>query len=153
MLEKKVKNNMKCKKNHCDGEVERAEEFGRCNKCGTVYRFDESGYYFVKNEDDPTQTEDKEKNRSRDMGMTFQATPPFQVLPVENSTCDVCGRSMRDDEGRECIALNIAVYDHPEADRVKEVFGKQSFHVCFVCFLRALGVKELKEEKKTVEWT
>ena len=142
---------MKCKKMHCDGEVIRAEgKFGRCDKCGTVYQFDESGYYFVKNEDDPTKTKDKEIIVSSETGMTFEATPPFQVLPVGDSTCDVCGKPMYDDEGRESIALHIAVYDHREANRVKEVFGKQTFNVCFVCLLRTLGVKELKNAKKEI---
>ncbi len=82
--------------------------------------------------------------------MLLQATPPSaQIQITGEGSCDVCGRPMYDDEGRECIAVNIAVYEHSEADRVKEVFGKQSFRICFVCFLRALGVKELKKEKPT----
>lgn len=75
--------------------------------------------------------------------MAFGATPPsVEIETKENGTCDACGRPMYDDEGRECIAVNIAVYAHPEADRVLKVFGKQTFNICFVCFLRALGMKE-----------
>jgi hypothetical protein len=83
---------------------------------------------------------------SQETGMTAQATQPSAhiISTIGNATCDVCGRPMYDDNGRECIAVAIGVSDHPEADRVKEVFGKQAFNVCFVCFLRALGVKELK---------
>lgn len=83
--------------------------------------------------------------------MAAQATPPgYHISTIGDSTCDVCGRPMYDGEGRECIAVNIAVYEHSEADRVKEAFGKQSFNICFVCFLRALGVKEPnKIEDKT----
>lgn len=202
MLEKEVKNNMKCKKNYCDGDVERAEEFGRCNKCGTIYRFDESGYYFVKNEDDPTKTKDKEIIEDK-MGLDLIMDSPvvfgllrqghiptieimlkdgatweeigkeigwcpetakehysWHVEALEkhlppltkgDSTCDVCGKPMHDDEGHDCIALHVEVLVHPEADRVLKIFGKQAFDICFVCFLRMLGVKELNTEEKTVE--
>jgi hypothetical protein len=95
--------------------------------------------------------DDEEEIRRRDTGMVFQAAPPSaQIQITRGGTCDVCGRPMYDNEGRECIAVNIAMYEHSEADRVKEAFGKQSFNICFVCFLRALGVKEPnKIEDKT----
>ena len=51
---------MKCKRRDCKGEVERGKgEFGKCSKCGTVYRFDESGYYYAKNESNLFWTEDE----------------------------------------------------------------------------------------------
>lgn len=94
---------------------------------------------------------DREKIGSKDIGMVLHVTSPSaQIRITGEGTCDVCGRSMYDGERRECIAVNIAVYEHSEADRVKEAFGKQSFNICFVCFLRALGVKEPnKIEDKT----
>ena len=40
-----------CKKKYCDGEVVKGEgEFGKCIECGTIYRFDEGGYYYAENE-------------------------------------------------------------------------------------------------------
>jgi hypothetical protein len=37
-----------CKREGCDGEVMHGDsEFGRCSECSTIYRFDESGYYYA----------------------------------------------------------------------------------------------------------
>jgi hypothetical protein len=94
---------------------------------------------------------DKEKIWSRETGMLFSANPlSINVLPIGDTTCDVCGKPMYDDVGHEEIAVSVNISDHPEADRLLEVFGKQRFNVCFVCFLRALGVKEKRtdEEKR-----
>lgn len=46
---------MNCKRKLCIGEVTRGEgEFGKCNECGTIYRFDESDYYYARNESEIT---------------------------------------------------------------------------------------------------
>jgi hypothetical protein len=49
-----------CKRRYCDGEVVSGEgEFGKCSKCGTIYRFDETGYYYAKNESGQSFTKDE----------------------------------------------------------------------------------------------
>ena len=95
---------------------------------------------------------DKEKIWSGETGMLFSVNPlSINVLPVGDTTCDVCDKPMYDDVGREEIAVAINIWDHPEADRVLKIFGKQRFNVCFLCFLRALGVKEKRTGEKKDE--
>lgn len=57
--------------------------------------------------------------------------------------CDVCGINMTD---KECtvIGTNISIQgDHKEIRRVKNAFGKTDFKICYVCWLKSLGVKEI----------
>ena len=56
--------------------------------------------------------------------------------------CDVCGINMAD---KECtvIGTNVTVQgDHKEIRRVEDAFGKTDFKICYVCWLKSLGVKE-----------
>jgi hypothetical protein len=72
--------------------------------------------------------------------------------------CDVCGEEMTamgsHEDGKivnyEKITTVIGVCincsgNHPEVDRVKFVFGKTKFHICFVCYLKSLGVNPINE--------
>ena len=48
-----------------------------------------------------------------------------------------------------CRVLRDSVkrYSHPEADRVLEAFGKQTVNMCFVCFLKSIGVKVKEKDE------
>lgn len=102
--------------------------------------------------------EDEEEIRRRDTGMVAQATPPFaRIQTVGDDTCDVCGINMTD-KGCTVIGMNItiqfdALSDHKEIQRLENTFGKTNFKICYVCWLKSLGVKELNMEEKTVERT
>ena len=79
------------------------------------------------------------KSGSKELEKVFNSTTAsIQRMPVGGSICDVCGKSMNN----AGIAVNIIIWDRPEADQVLKIFGKQTFSICFVCFLRALGMKE-----------
>ena len=69
---------------------------------------------------------------------------------VEDVFCDVCGESLTEynfDGSRETmIGMNFVIYgNHKEGRRVKKVFGKDEINICFVCYLKALGVKPILE--------
>ena len=62
--------------------------------------------------------------------------------------CDVCGINMTD-RGCTAIGKDISVQgDHKEFQRVENAFGKTDFKICFVCWLKSLGIKENDETKK-----
>ncbi len=63
-------------------------------------------------------------------------------MPIE---CDVCGYSLKDDGGFANAAIVVRLLGHPEKERVMEVFGKIKFKICNVCYLKALGVKPMKQ--------
>jgi len=63
--------------------------------------------------------------------------------------CNVCGVDMTDDSGNSFIGLEIGLklpkksgIVHHEICRVLETFGKTEFKICFVCWLKSLGIKE-----------
>lgn len=63
--------------------------------------------------------------------------------------CDVCGINMTDDDGISYIGfeLNIKLPKgsgkvHHEVCRVLDTFGKTHFRICYVCWLKSLGIKE-----------
>lgn len=62
--------------------------------------------------------------------------------------CDVCSHEMWDTESQTNLigtVMKLTISDnvsHPEVQRVKDLFGKLEFNVCFVCWLKSLGVKE-----------
>lgn len=61
--------------------------------------------------------------------------------------CDVCGYSLKSEEG---IVIGMKVYllgANPARKRVEKVFGKNKFDICYVCLLKSLGVKEIKPAK------
>ena len=64
--------------------------------------------------------------------------------------CDVCGEDMIDDditltgiEFKLKIPKKSGKVPH-EVCRVLETFGKTEFRICYVCWLKSLGVKERK---------
>lgn len=62
--------------------------------------------------------------------------------------CDVCGMDLKEEEGSKSlvakrVSLLGAMADSKEGKRVKEKFGKTDFCVCYVCLLKALGIKEI----------
>ena len=84
-----------------------------------------------------------EKIESKTVGALFRVQPTNDVKIIEgDDTCDVCGLSMTDDENREFVGISFELSRHPEAERVLKTFGKQTFKICFVCWLKSLGVKE-----------
>lgn len=67
--------------------------------------------------------------------------------------CDVCGTEMtirkKKDEEQTISALRMDLDNgkknaHPEFKRVKKIFGKTKFTICYPCWLKSLGVKVLK---------
>jgi len=62
------------------------------------------------------------------------------------SMCDVCGDDLSY-KGTDIVAINIVVdiankkIDHPEIFKVKNAFGKLEFNICFLCWLKNLGIK------------
>jgi len=79
----------------------------------------------------------------------------YEFIEDTEMKCDVCGTEMTADilpiKGERFGMKKVTVEgikmncngDHPEFDRIKDVFGKSEFHVCFVCWLTSLGVKRL----------
>lgn len=68
------------------------------------------------------------------------------TAPYEPIFCDVCGTEMGTAESGTLQGIEIKVTDttekpHPEITRMVEVFGKTEFHICFVDWLKGLGVK------------
>lgn len=63
--------------------------------------------------------------------------------------CDACGHSLTDENGASVIGIHLELKgdfaEHPEATRVRELFGKLEFDTCYVCWLRSLGVPETKQ--------
>lgn len=66
--------------------------------------------------------------------------------------CDACGEDMTDND-TTLIGLKIE-FDmpkksgkvHHEICRVLDAFGKTEFKICYVCWLKSLGVKERKQK-------
>lgn len=61
--------------------------------------------------------------------------------------CDVCGIEMTEpvseDNGVTVEGMEINLKgEHKEVDRVRKIFGKTEFRICFVCWLLSLGVKK-----------
>ena len=63
--------------------------------------------------------------------------------------CDVCGEDMTDESETCLFGLEIKLKMpkksgkvHHEICRVLETFGKTEFRICFVCWLKSLGVKK-----------
>lgn len=62
--------------------------------------------------------------------------------------CDICGIEMTEpvleDDGVTIEGMEIKLEgDYREVCRVKRIFGKTEFHICFVCWLLSLGVKKI----------
>ncbi len=61
--------------------------------------------------------------------------------------CDICGTNMTDETRTTVIGMSIRLEgDHKEIRRVERRFGKTEFKICYVCLLKALGVKEIRKE-------
>lgn len=67
--------------------------------------------------------------------------------PVEIEYCAACGTPLTDSAGFTVAAMFISIEgDHPETRRVENHFGKTRFQICYVCFLKSLGVKETETQ-------
>ena len=68
--------------------------------------------------------------------------------------CDVCGRDMVDENDCEVVGMSLIVVDnrevmeHPEIARLRDTFGKTSFKICYVCWVKSLGIKPIGGDKK-----
>lgn len=67
--------------------------------------------------------------------------------------CDVCGRDMVDENDCEVVGYSIIIEDlgnylSREVKYIKETFGKADFKICYVCWIKSLGVKPLAGEGK-----
>ncbi len=59
--------------------------------------------------------------------------------------CDVCETELEDESGCTVSGIEITLDKtdmRPEIRRVKRIFGKEHFAICYVCWLRSLGVRE-----------
>ena len=64
--------------------------------------------------------------------------------------CDVCGIDLKDEDGYAIQAVEVALLGANSArKRVEDIFGKFKFRICHVCYLKALGVKTLKDKEKS----
>jgi len=64
--------------------------------------------------------------------------------------CDVCGNNLRDDElDSNFIGIEISLKypaterPHKELRRIEKTFGRLKFDICYVCWLKSLGIKPL----------
>ncbi len=58
--------------------------------------------------------------------------------------CDVCGHDLRDENGLAVAAIDVKLLGAaPEKERVKEIFAKTKFRICYVCYLKSLGIKTI----------
>ena len=66
--------------------------------------------------------------------------------------CDICGTKLtqKNDKGEDILisALRMPLDDdqefHSEFKRIKKMFGKTTFTICYPCWLKSLGVKVVK---------
>ncbi len=59
--------------------------------------------------------------------------------------CDACGYNLKDGGGFANAAIAISLLGRPEKERVNEVFGKTKFKICYVCYLKSLGIRPFKK--------
>lgn len=65
--------------------------------------------------------------------------------------CDVCGKDMFDSNmGETVTGCSISLFEnkispHKEIQRIQDMFGRIKFDVCTCCFLKSLGIKEIKK--------
>lgn len=59
--------------------------------------------------------------------------------------CDVCGMDLKEEDGKSIVAVQVGLYgamaESKQGKRVKELFGKTEFCICYVCQLKSLGIK------------
>lgn len=64
--------------------------------------------------------------------------------------CDVCGHDLKDEDGFAVCGVEVALLGATAArQRIEDTFGKFKFRICHICYLKALGVKTLKEKEKS----
>ena len=60
--------------------------------------------------------------------------------------CDVCKADLKEEDGKSIVAKQVGLYgalaESKQGKRVKEVFGKIDFCICYVCYLKSLGIKD-----------
>lgn len=62
--------------------------------------------------------------------------------------CDVCNFDLTDDAGYATVGKTVQLSNSvPEKQRAIKAFGKNKFNICYVCYLKSLGLKEVKETK------
>lgn len=60
--------------------------------------------------------------------------------------CDSCGYDMTNEDGGSLICVSVQVGEKcPERPRIKRVFGKSDFNICYFCYIKSLGVKRIKK--------
>jgi len=65
-----------------------------------------------------------------------------------NMNCDVCGENLKDEGGKAAAAVVVQLLGaHPQKNRVEDIFGKNQFRICHVCWLKSLGVKPKRHAK------
>lgn len=63
--------------------------------------------------------------------------------------CDVCGENLNDERGKANAGIVIQLLGaNPARKRVEEIFGKNRFRICYVCWLKSLGVKPKRYAEK-----
>ncbi len=62
--------------------------------------------------------------------------------------CDVCGQDLRDENGYNIVGVQVSLLGaNPVSKKVEEIFGKNKFSICHVCWLKSLGVKPKGQAK------
>lgn len=55
--------------------------------------------------------------------------------------CDVCGELLTCDTAVEVVVMKT----FPIFERIEKLFGKAQFDVCYVCYLKSLGIRTKEE--------
>lgn len=63
--------------------------------------------------------------------------------------CDVCGENLKDESGKAVAGVVIKLLGaNPARNKVEDIFGKNEFRICYVCWLKSLGVKPKRNAEK-----
>lgn len=68
----------------------------------------------------------------------------MNVLEQKEVLCDVCGDNIAGFIGQQIeLSISESVSVPSEYTKVQNTFGKTKFSLCFVCWLKALGIKPI----------
>lgn len=56
--------------------------------------------------------------------------------------CDVCGQDMKGGERYDTVGVQVSLLGaNVMRKKVEEIFGKNKFSICHICWLKSLGVR------------
>ncbi len=67
----------------------------------------------------------------------------------DDMNCAVCDGSLKDADGYANFAVEVALLGpSPARERVEKIFGKFKFRICYLCYLKSLGIKAKNTPKQ-----